>query len=35
MRVDKLAESLSKETFTEVNLNLDKQKKVWVTTLEI
>ena len=35
MRIDKLAESLSKEDFTEVRLNLDKPKKVWVTTLEV
>ena len=35
MRIDKLAESLSEEVFTEVYLNLDKPKKVWVTTLEV
>jgi SRSO17 transposase len=35
MRMDELAESLAKEEFTEVDLNLDKQKKVWVKTLEV
>ncbi len=35
MRIDKLAESLSKEDFTEVTLNLDKQRKVWVATKKI
>ncbi len=35
MRRDKLAESLSEDAFTEVNLNLDKPKKVWVTTLKV
>ncbi|MDJ0743562.1 MAG: IS701 family transposase [Xenococcaceae cyanobacterium MO_167.B27] len=35
MRIDKLAESLSKEDFTEVTLNLDKEKKVWVATKEV
>jgi hypothetical protein len=35
MRLDKLAESLPKEIFTEVELNLDKPKKVWVTTFEV
>ena len=35
MRVDKLAESLPKDAFREVNLNLDQPKKVWVTTLEV
>ncbi len=35
MRIDKLAESLSEDAFTEVNLNLDKPKKVWVTTLKV
>ncbi len=35
MRIDKLAESLSKEDFTELTLNLDKQKKVWVATKTI
>jgi SRSO17 transposase len=35
MRMDKLAESLPEEDFTEVNLILDKPKKVWVKTLEV
>ncbi len=35
IRIDELAKSLPKEAFTEVNLVLDKQKKVWVTTLEV
>ena len=35
MRVDKLAESLLKEDFTEITLNLDKQRKVWVATKKI
>ncbi len=35
MRIYKLAESLSKEDFTEVTLNLDKQRKVWVATKKI
>ncbi len=35
MRIDELAQSLSEEVFTGINLNLDKPKKVWVTTLEV
>ena len=35
MRIDKLAESLPKEVFTEVEINLDKPKKVWVTILKV
>ena len=35
MRMDELAESLPQEAFTEVQLNLEKPKKVWVTTLEV
>ncbi len=35
MRINKLAESLSKQDFTEVTLNLDKQRKVWVKILEV
>ncbi len=35
MRIDKFAESLSEDAFTEVILNLDKPKKVWVTTKEV
>ena len=35
MRIDELAQSLPKEEFTEVELNLDKSKKVWVKTLEV
>jgi SRSO17 transposase len=34
-RIDKLAESLPKEAFTEVELKLEKTKKLWVTTLEV
>ncbi len=35
MRIDKLAESLSEEDFTEVKLNLDKEKQVWVAIKEV
>jgi hypothetical protein len=35
LRMDELAKSLPKEEFTEVDLILDKPKKVWVTTLEV
>ncbi len=35
IRIDELAKSLPKEAFTEVNLVLDKPKKVWVTTFEV
>jgi SRSO17 transposase len=35
MRLDKLAESLSAEDFTQVRLNLDKLKTVWVATTEV
>ncbi len=35
IRIDKLAESLSVEDFTPVNLNLDKPKTVWVATVEV
>ena len=35
MRIDELPENLSKKDFTEVTLNLDKEKKVWVKTLEV
>ena len=32
MRLDELAQSLSKEAFTKVELNLDKPRTVWVVT---
>jgi hypothetical protein len=35
IRLDKLAESLSPEDFTPVQLNLDKPKTVWVATVEV
>ncbi len=35
MRIDKLAKGLPKEAFTEVDLILDKPKKVWVTILQV
>ena len=35
IRLDELAESLSQEAFTEINLNLDKPKTLWVVTKEI
>jgi hypothetical protein len=35
MRLDKLAQSLSVEDFTPVQLNLDKPKTVWVATTEV
>ncbi len=35
MRIDEFAESLSEDAFTEITLNLDKPKKVWVTTKEV
>ena len=35
IRVDELAQSLPSEAFTQVELNLDKPKIVWVTTIEI
>jgi hypothetical protein len=35
IRLDELAQSLSKEAFTEIKLNLDKPKTVWVVTREI
>lgn len=35
IRLDELAESLPKEAFTEIKLNLDKPKTVWVVTREI
>jgi len=35
MRVDELAESLPKEDFIEVTLNLDKPKRVWVVIKEV
>ena len=35
IRLDELAQSLPKEAFTEIQLNLDKPKTVWVLTKEI
>jgi len=35
LRIDKLAESLPRESFTEIKLNLDKPKTVWVATIEV
>ena len=35
IRMDELAQGLPQEAFTEVELNLDKPKKVWVTTLQV
>jgi len=35
IRLDKLAESLSAEAFTPVQLNLDKPKTLWVATVEV
>ncbi|GAA6622696.1 hypothetical protein NUACC26_085200 [Scytonema sp. NUACC26] len=35
MRLDELAQNLSKEDFTKVQLNLDKSKTVWVVTREV
>ena len=35
IRLDNLAESLTPEDFTEITINLDKPRKVWVATVEI
>jgi SRSO17 transposase len=35
IRLDELAESLFEERFTEIQLNLDKPRTVWVATLEV
>ena len=35
IRLDQLGQSLSVEDFTPVQLNLDKQKTVWVATVEV
>lgn len=35
VRLDELANSLPRKAFTEVDINLDKPKKVWVKTLEV
>ena len=35
IRLDELAQSLLAETFTEIQLNLDKPKTVWVVTKEV
>lgn len=35
IKIDEIAQSLSKEAFREIQLNLDKPKTVWVVTKEI
>lgn len=35
IRLDELAQSLPEEAFTEIQLNLDKPKRVWVATREV
>jgi SRSO17 transposase len=35
IRIDELAQSLPQEAFTEIQLNLDKPKTVWVVTKEV
>jgi hypothetical protein len=35
IRLDELAQSLPKEAFTEIQLNLDKPRTVWVVTREV
>lgn len=35
IRLDVLAQSLTEDSFTEIILNLEKPKKVWVATLEV
>lgn len=35
IRLDELAQSLPQEAFTEIQLNLDKPKKLWVVTKEL
>ena len=35
IRLDSLAESLSEDDFTEIIINLEKPRKVWVATLEV
>ena len=35
IRVDHLAQSLPRDAFTEVNLNLDKPKTLWITTRKV
>ena len=35
IRLDELAKSLPQEAFTEIQLNLDKPKTVWVVTKEV
>lgn len=35
IRLDTLAQSLAEDSFTEVILNLEKPKKVWVATVEV
>ena len=35
IRLDELAQSLPQESFTEIRLNLDKPKKLWVVTKEV
>ena len=35
IRIDELAKSLPQEAFSEIQLNLDKPRKVWVATKEV
>ncbi len=35
IRIDELAQSLPEEAFTEIQLNLDKPRTVWVVTREV
>ena len=35
IRLDVLAESLPTYDFTEITINIEKPRKVWVTTLEV
>lgn len=35
IRLDELAQNIPKEAFTEIQLNLDKQKTLWVVTKEV
>ena len=35
IRLDRLAESLAQEDFTEIKIDLEKPRTVWVTTIEV
>ena len=35
IRLDELAQNIPEEAFTEIQLNLDKQKTIWVATKEV